>query len=162
MNNLSSLSPYLTAYHKGVIFANSSFAFAGDETIGIKGSVYPAGNEELITHCNKHVLDIHERLNNLLAKIAGISPDKLKSLQEDYAENPIHIAILADTTMVPMFYYSDPERSVIKGFGLSSDFIYGNIDPKNGDIENDMFTQYPFMENAVGGLCHVMLKIVQR
>jgi len=150
MNNLSSLSPYLTAYHKGVIFANSSFAFAGDETIGIKGSVYPAGNEELITHCNKHVLDIHERLNNLLAKIAGISPDKLKSLQEDYAENPIHIAILADTTMVPMFYYSDPERSVIKGFGLSSDFIYGNIDPKNGDIENDMFTQYPFMENAVG------------
>ncbi len=150
MNNLSSLSPYLTAYHKGVIFANSSFAFAGDETIGITGSVYPAGNEELITYCNKHVSNIHGQLNSLLAKIAGISPGKLKSLQEYYTENPIHIAILADTTMVPMFYYSDSERSVIKGFGLPSDFIYGNIDPKNGDIENDEFTLYPFMENAVG------------
>ena len=150
MNNLSSLSPYLTAHHKGVIFANSSFAFTGDETIGIDGSVYPAGNERLITHCNEHVTNIHEQLNDLLAKIAGISPDKPKLLRDHYAKNPIHIAILADTTMVPMFYYSDPERSIIKGLGLPSDFIYGNVDPNHDDLENDMFTQYPFMENAVG------------
>ena len=150
MNNLSSLSPYLAAYHKGVVFANNSFAFAGDETTGIPGSVYPSGNEKLITYCNDHISNLHGQLNGLLAKIADISSDKLKSLREYYTENPIHIAILADTTMVPMFYYSDHERSVIKGFGLPSDFIYGNIDPKHTDIENDMFTQYPFMENAVG------------
>jgi hypothetical protein len=150
MNNLSSLSPYLAAYHKGVVFANSSFAFVGDKTIGIKGSVYPSGNEELIIYCNEHVSNIHKQLNSLLAKIAGISSNKLELLQEHYMKNPIHIAILADTTMVPMFYYSDSEQSVIKGFGLPSDFIYGDIDPKNNDIENDMFTQYPFMENAVG------------
>ncbi len=150
MNNLSSLSPYLAAYHKGVVFANNSFAFAGDETTGIPGSVYPSGNEKLITYCNDHISNLHGQLNGLLAKIAGISSDKLKSLREYYTENPIHIAILADTTMVPMFYYSDHEQSIIKGFGLPSDFIYGNIDPKHTDIENDMFTQYPFMENAVG------------
>ena len=150
MKNLSSLSPYLTAYHKGIVLANSSFAFVGDETIGIKGIVYPSGNERLMTHCNKHVWKVHEQLNELLGKIAGIPSKNLELLREYYAEKPIHIGILGDTTMIPMFYYSNDEQSVIKGFGLPSDFIYGDIDPKYGDPENDTFTGYPFMENAVG------------
>ena len=150
MKNLSSLAPYLTAYHKGVVLANSSFAFAGDEKIGIKGIVYPSGNQQLITYCNEHVLRIHEHLNELLGKIAGIPSKDLKSLREYYAENPIHVGILGDATMIPMFYYQNDEQSVIKGFGLPSDFIYGDIDPKHGDPENDTYTSYPFMENAVG------------
>ncbi|HEC77170.1 MAG TPA: hypothetical protein ENI33_07965 [Thermoplasmatales archaeon] len=150
MKNLSSLAPYLTPYHKGVVLANSSFAFVGDEKIGIKGIVYPSGNKQLITHCNKHVWKIHEQLNELLGKIAGIPSKNLELLREYYAENPIHIGILGDTTMIPMFYYPNDEQSVIKGFGLPSDFIYGDIDPKYGDPENDTLTRYPFMENTVG------------
>lgn len=153
MNNLSSLSPYLTAYYKGIIFANNSFAFAGDETISVEGIVYPAGNGRLISHCNKHVLAIHKQLNDLLAKIADIPTDESKLLQDHYIKNPIHIAILGDTTMVPMFYYSSNHSHgnlAIKGFGLPNDFIYGNIDPDFYNLENDEFTDYPFMENAVG------------
>ena len=153
MSNLSSLSPYLTAYYKGIIFANTSFAFAGDETISIAGSVYPAENGRLISHCNEHVLTIHKQLNDLLAKITGIPTDKTKQLQDHYTKKPIHIAILGDTTMIPMFYYSSNHshgNMAIKGFGLPNDFIYGNIDPDSYDLENDEFTDYPFMENAVG------------
>lgn len=153
MYGLSSLSPYQTAYYKGIIFAKPEFAFAGNETISIEGSVYPGSNEHLISHCNEHVLKIHNELKVLLAKIADIKPDKTKLLQEYYNKDPIYIAVLGDTTMVPMFYYSSTHshgNMAIKGFGLPNDFIYGNIDPNFYDLENDEFTDCPFMENMVG------------
>jgi len=150
MKNLSCMAPYLTAYHKGIVFANTSFAFAGNENIGIEGVVYPSTNEKLVEPCNEHVLKIHQQLNKLLAKIANISVDDLEALWEHYRENPIYIAIMADPTMVPMYYYYNPDSDNIIGVQLPSDFIYGDIDPKPGDVENNSFTYWPQMENAVG------------
>jgi len=150
MNNLSSLAPYLTAYRKGVVLAKPDFAFAGNESIGVSGVVCAGTNEGLVEPCNEHVLGIHEQLNELLAEIANISIDDLETLRNHYAENPIHIAIMADPTMVPMYYYYNPDSDMIGGIQLPSDYIYGDIDPKPDDVENNTYTYWPFQENAVG------------
>ena len=151
MENLSSLAPYLASYHKGIVFANTSFAFAGNESIGIGGVVYPVKNEFLVEKCNEHVLKIHNKLNELLAEIADL-PNDVYELWNHYKENPIYIAIVGDTTMIPMFYYYNPDSDYLSGQGVASDFIYGDIDINLEDMENDTFTYYPFQENAVGRL----------
>ncbi len=150
MKNLSSMAPYFTAYHKGVVFAKPEFAFAGNESVGVEGVVYASTNEELVEPCNTHVLQMHEQLNNLLAAIANISVDDTETLWGHYKTNPIHIAVMADPTMIPMYYYYNPDSDNIIGVQLPSDFIYGDIDPKSNDVENNIFTYYPFQENAVG------------
>ena len=150
MHNLSSMAPYLTAYHHGIVFANESFAFAGNESIGVKGVVYPSTNEELVKPCDEHLFKVHEKLNQILSRIANISSDDVEGLHNYYTKNPIYIAIMADPTMVPMFYYHNPDSDNIIGVQLPSDFFYGDIDPNKNDWENDSFTYYPTMENAVG------------
>jgi len=150
MSNLSSMAPYLTAYHHGIILAKPEFAFAGNESVGVEGVVYASTNEGLVEPTNEHVLKIHKQLNNLLANIANISADDTEALWEHYKSNPIHIAIMADPTMIPMYYYYNPDSDMIGGIQLPSDFIYGDIDPKPNDVENNSFTYYPFQENAVG------------
>ena len=150
MNNLSTMSPYLASYHQGVVFAKPEFAFAGNESIGVEGVVYPSTNEELVEPCDEHVMKIHEELNNLLAKIADINASDNEALWKYYRENPIYIAIMADPTMVPMYYYYNPDSDNIIGVQLPSDFIWGDIDPKPDDVENNTYTYYPKMENAVG------------
>ncbi|HEC76301.1 MAG TPA: hypothetical protein ENI33_03440 [Thermoplasmatales archaeon] len=150
MNNLSSMAPYLTAYHRGIILSDTDFAFAGNESIGVEGVVYASTNEGLVEPCNQHVMKIHEKLNSLLAKIANISADDTEALWRNYRDNPINIAIMADPTMVPMYYYYNPDSDFIGGIQLPSDFIYGDIDPKPDDVENNTYTYYPFQENAVG------------
>ncbi len=150
MENLSSLAPYIAAYHKGIVLANTSFAFAGNENIGIKGVVYPISNENLVEKCNQHVLNIHKKLLELLSKIADIPSHNKYYLWKHYKENPIYIAILGDTTMIPMFYYKNPDSDYLSGQGVASDFIYGDIDINKADLENDTYTYYPFQENAVG------------
>jgi len=152
MKNLSSLAPYLTAYHHGIILASPDFAFVGNESIGIEGVVYPSTNEELVEPNNEHVLEIHEKLNELLAKIANISANDTEALWKYYTKNPIHVAIVGDATMIPMYYYYNPDSDNIIGVQLPSDFIYGDIDPKPNDVENNSFTYWPKMENAVGRL----------
>ena len=150
MKNLSSMAPYLTAYHHGIVFANESFAFAGNESIGVKGVVYPSTNEELVKPCDEHLFKVHEKLNQILSRIANISSDDVEGLHNYYTKIPIYIAIMADPTMVPMFYYHNPDSDNIIGVQLPSDFFYGDIDPNKNDWENDSFTYYPTMENAVG------------
>ncbi|MBC7081298.1 MAG: hypothetical protein H5T44_03540 [Thermoplasmatales archaeon] len=147
MKSLSSLAGYVASYHKGIVFADD-FSFVGGENVDISGVIYPVSNEKLVEPCNNHVLKIHERINSLLLNISGVK--NLEELQKYYAKNPIHIAIIGDTTMVPMFYYYNPDSDYVSGQGTASDFIYGNIDPNPNDLENDSFTYYPFQENAVG------------
>lgn len=161
MPQLSSLAPYLTAYHKGILFANGSFAFAGDEDALNNGAPCPgvtqAGmNYDLIVPANEHTMQMHEQLNELLATIAGVSIDNLKGLRDHYADNPIYLAITADPTMVPMYFYYNPDGlpdspgADFLGYGLPSDFIWGDIDVDPEDPENNTYTYWPFQENIVG------------
>ncbi|HEC76618.1 MAG TPA: hypothetical protein ENI33_05125 [Thermoplasmatales archaeon] len=144
MECLSSLSGYLSAFHKGLILSKSEFAYAGSH-----GMSQPGDNPALRKECNEHVWKIHQELNEILSKISDLPYDEY-NLWEYYRENPLNIAILADTTMIPMYYYKNPDDGYIMGWGVPGDFIYGDVDPDPQDTENDTFTYYPFQENAVG------------
>lgn len=175
MKGLSSMAPYLTAYHNGIVFGKPEFAFtANDDVITDKGETcpglyVPSKNPKLTPMSNMHVYDkIHVPLNNLLAKIAGITLEKdkdIKSLQEYYASSPIYITLVGDATVLPNYYYQNivepfdidgdevDNTPYFWGGGTPSDVFYGNIDPKLYDWSNladDIYTEYPFVENIVG------------
>ncbi len=80
MKGLSTVAPYLTAYHKGIVFGMPEFAFTADDNIitdrgkNCPGLYVGGKNPSLIPLSNKHFFEkIHDPLNNLLAKTAGIT-----------------------------------------------------------------------------------------
>jgi len=168
MPDLSSIAPYLTAYRKGVIYAEPDFVFVGDERIIANppaGVVYPASNPDLIDLVNDHVFSIHESLNKILSDIRQIdisNDNDLELLKIDCDKDPMYIAIVGDDRMVPYYYYYDTPDAVSLQYGwdVASDFIYGNVDPVPRDDKisihpNDMFLsdfdeKYPHQENIVG------------
>lgn len=161
MDNISSIAPYLTAYHQGIIFANTSFAFAADDGVFYNGTTcpgitQPGGNPNLTVPSNLHTMGIHDQLNGLLSEISGIEEKDLRQLRDYFAKNPLSIAIVADPTMIPMYFYYNPDgradtpKGAIMGFSVPSDFIYADIDVDHVDPENDTYSSWPFMENVVG------------
>jgi len=170
MKNLSSLAPYLTAYHKGIIFGKPEFAFTADDNILTEqgeqapGFYMPRRNPRITYKSNAHIFDvIHKPLNELLAKLARIdlTDDRdLKVLRDYYDESPVYIALVGDATVVPNYIYQNYAEPVDYwdgqygwGVGTPSDVIYGDIDPLPyvwDNIANDMFTEYPYQENIVG------------
>jgi len=164
MKGLSSLAPYLTAKNKGIILAEPEFMFVCDKTIDNKlpsGVVYPASNSELINISNIHTFKIHNKLNQVLANVADIQLDDtqdIAELREHYANNPIYIALLGDTIMVPHYYYPQLDwytENSYYGYDTASDFIYGDVDPvpRNDSVTiftENIFSKYPFQENMVG------------
>lgn len=71
MEGLSSLSPYLTAYHKGIVFAKTEFAFAATDNVTVNGETCPGiaspvKNPKLVVAANEHVMKMHDELNILL------------------------------------------------------------------------------------------------
>jgi len=161
MDKLSMISPYLTAYHKGIILAKPEYAFAADDDVlnngqQCPGITQPGSNPQLIEPANQHTLQIHEEVNQLLATLAEIPTSSLEQLRNHYKNNPINIAITADPTMIPMYYYKNPDgmpdntAAYMSGFALPSDFIYADIDPKPDDIENNTYSYWPYQENMIG------------
>ncbi|MFO8077429.1 MAG: C25 family cysteine peptidase [Thermoplasmatota archaeon] len=172
MKQFSSLSPYLTASHQGIIFAKEDFAFAPTDNITLNAKTLPGNtqvlyNPSLIPAVNRHVYEnIHKPLNQLLATIKDITlSDSGESLQKQCSQSPVHICLLGDTIMLPHYYYrsphSDPfDHAVAGNYGTNcpSDFIYGNIDPEpysllpysKDHLENDLYSEFPEQENIVG------------
>ncbi len=170
MNGLSSLAPYLTAYHKGIIFGKPEFAFtAGDDVLTKKGDpspgfYVPRRNPILTEVSNEHIFDkIHDPLNEILAELASIDliKDKdIENLQKYYSKNPIYIALVGGATVLPNYIYQNyvepadvEETQYYVGGGTPSDVIYGNIDPIRYDWSNlvgDKYSDYPMQENLVG------------
>ncbi|MBS3777703.1 MAG: hypothetical protein KGY50_00230 [Candidatus Thermoplasmatota archaeon] len=170
MQKHSVLAPYLTAYHKGIVFGKQDFAFVADDDVitstgeTCPGFYLPGRNLELTPMSNRHVFDnIHKPLNNLLSNIAGINYEKkgdLSHLQNRYQQNPIYVSLLGGHTGLPRLYYDndvepldDPFYYGFGGGGTQSDNIYGNIDPVEYDysnMANDIYTEYPMVENIVG------------
>ncbi|PNX53659.1 MAG: hypothetical protein BV458_03365 [Thermoplasmata archaeon M9B2D] len=172
MKGLSSIAPYLTAYHKGLIYGKPEFAFAAnDDTLYLgkpcPGFYMPRRNPNLVPASNAHVFRIHEQINALLAGLADITVEKtqdLKILREHYKTNPIYIALVGDGTVLPQIIYNSSiepvsveDTSYFWGGGIPSDFIYGNIDPNPGDWSNrakDLYSDnedhFPYQENIIG------------
>jgi hypothetical protein len=163
MSSLSSIAPYITAYHKGIIYGKPEYAFAADDNILYKGEScpgvsQPGTNPLLLEPSNQHTYGIHEDLNDLLSKITGIPDNPISTFRNYFKENPVNIAIAADPTMIPMYFYDNPDgrpdnpAGYMMGFALPSDFIYGNVDPDYEDPENDTESYWPFQENIVARL----------
>ena len=172
MQQFSSIAPYLTAYHKGVIFSNPDFAFAANDDVKYNGKTLPGNtqvffNPMLIPLVNQHVYEnIHVPLNELIAKLRDIDiSDSTEALKEDCYTDPLFVALVGDTIMLPQYYYRSPHSDPFKspksgayGTNCPSDFIYGNIDPEiysllpyNPDhLENDLYSELPEAENIVG------------
>jgi hypothetical protein len=172
MKGLSSIAPYLTAYHKGLIYGKPEFAFsANDDTLFLgeqcPGDALPRVNPKLVPASNAHVFWIHDQINKLLASLANIKVEKtqdLEKLRDHYKDNPIYIALVGDATMLPQLIYNttiettDPNTAnYYWGCGVPSDFIYSNIDPNPGDwsgkapdLYSDTDNHYPYQENIIG------------
>jgi len=155
MKGLSSIAPYLAAYHKGIIFGKPEFAFtADDDVFNEKGETCPGVyasryNEELRWAIDNHIFNnIHKPLNKLLAKLADIDIENLEELTMFYQSNPVYIALVGGPTVLPQYVYD----AVVGYQGTESDIIYGDIDHEPGwsNLQNDTFTEYPFQENLVG------------
>jgi hypothetical protein len=170
MEALSGLAPYLTAYHKGLIFGKPEFAFAANDDIitdsgeNCPGFYLPRRNPRLTPMSNEHIYDtIHEPVNELLAQLADIPLEKdkdLKALRDYYDSNPLYIALVGGATVLPNYIYQNhvepvdvEETPYYVGGGTPSDVMYGNIDPIRYDwsnLANDIYTTYPYQENIVG------------
>lgn len=160
MDGLSSFAPYYTSYHQGVVYAKSDFAFAADDGILSGGETCPgvsqAGvNYPLIEPANEFTKEIHEQLHDLFYEITDIDEGDVVQLREFCIDNPFYISIAADPTMVPMYFYYNPDGEMespgadFLGYALPSDFIYATVDPDPADMENDTQTFWPYMENIV-------------
>ena len=169
MKKLSTLAPYLTAYHKGLLIAKPEYAFVANDEEDIPGTDSPgvylaAKNAELLGPINNHVLGIQKELNKILARLTheNISAEEdLPELREYYAKNPVYIALIGDPVVIPQYMHPhylnvpDHDMSYYFGLGTPSDVIYGNIDPDPSEYgktvqASDLLTYYPHQENIVG------------
>ncbi len=171
MKKLSSTAPYLTAYHKGIVFGKKDFAFTADDHIissetgkPSPGFYLPRRNPRIVENSNAYIYDnIIIPLNNILAKLAKIElkdDTDLEDLREYYDDNPVYIALVGGATGLPNYIYQNYVEPVDYwngqyswGVGTPSDVIYGNIDPdpyKWDNLAGDVFTKYPYQENIVG------------
>lgn len=116
---LSIMAPYLTAAHGGLLIANTTWELT-DEAYAYtaKGSgTGPWYNESLHIFTNEKVNKIVKQLNHTLQLLEN------HQLLNGYLNGPGWLAIVADTTMIPMYYYG-PSQEDIPDRGLPSDNPY--------------------------------------
>jgi hypothetical protein len=116
---LSSLAPYLTAAHGGLIIANTSWELTDDSYTSVaQGSgAGPWYNESLHPFTNIKVNTTVQQLKKTLERLDTYD------LLSGYLSGPAWLVLLADTTMIPMYYYS-PSQEDIPDRGLPSDNPY--------------------------------------
>ena len=119
VKNLSQLAPYLTAAHGGILIANTSFSLI-DQTYSDNANGTAAGpwyTQKLHNHTNSKVRHILTQLNTTIDLMQSYD------LQEPYLNGPAWLALLGDTTTIPMYYYQ-PSQTGIPEQGLPSDNPY--------------------------------------
>jgi hypothetical protein len=119
ISGLSSLAPYLTAAHGGFLIANTTWELT-DESYGFVAQGSGSGpwyNESLHPFTNEKVNKTVEQLQSTLERLDA------HELLSGYLSGPAWLALLADTTMIPMYYYG-PSQEDIPDRGLPSDNPY--------------------------------------
>lgn len=168
MPQISSLAGYLAAYRKGVVLAKPEFRIYNPKYIGCKDCGDPASNPDLLEETNRQSGRVKKDLNKLLAKLAGmvIREDKngkqneedVIALAEYYKSlDPntelMHIGIIADTNMIPWFYYhtsGQEDYGATEGYGIPGDNIYADIDASISNAPYEIDGEDPSMELAIG------------
>jgi len=117
--NLSMNAPYLASAHGGIIIADSNFGLTsnGYATIANGSGTGPWYNEKLHNFTNIQVNYTIEQLKETLSLL------KDREMLQNYLDGPAWLAILADTNMIPMYYYG-PSQGGIYEKGLPSDNPY--------------------------------------
>jgi len=119
IQNLSCLAPYLSAAHGGLLIANETWELTDESyTLVARGSgTGPWYNESLHPFVNTKVNSTVDQLHRTLERLDA------HGLLRGYLDGPSWLAILADTTMIPMYYYG-PSQQDIPDRGLPSDNPY--------------------------------------
>ena len=117
--NLSIIAPYLTAAHGGLIIANTTWELtdASYASVAQGSGTGPWYNESLHPFTNKKVNTTVQQLKRTLETIDTYD------LLTGYLNGPAWLAILADTNMIPMYYFG-PSQEDIPDRGLPSDNPY--------------------------------------
>ena len=117
--NLSILAPYLTSAHGGIIIADSDFEITSpDYAIVADGSgTGPCYNESLHNFTNQKVNYTIDQIENTLLLLNN------HSIYDNYLNGSAWLAILADSNMIPMYYYG-PSQQGLPEKGLASDNPY--------------------------------------
>lgn len=116
---LSMMAPYLTAARGGIILADKAFSLT-DESYALVADGYSSGpwhNEPLHEYNNQKVNYILDKMNATLQRIEEFD------MLDEYLQGPAWCAILAGTTMIPMYYYPSSPSYLIEE-GLPSDNPY--------------------------------------
>jgi hypothetical protein len=135
MENLSTLAPYLAAFRSGTVLAEPYFQLHDVGYIGCKDCGDPAANENVLDDANNRTLVVKQDLNRLLGALAGIDVGNSSdwSRVADFyaakdAKSMMNIGIIADTDMVPQYYYyTAGQGDPTEGFGIPSDTYYQDI-----------------------------------
>ena len=116
---LSMIAPYLTTAHGGLLIANASWELTDDSYATAANGVGtgPWYNESLHVFTNEKVNATVDQLKKVMHLL------ETHDLQSDYLNGPAWLALVADTTMIPMYYYS-PSQGDIPEKGLPSDNPY--------------------------------------
>ncbi len=116
---LSSIAPYLTAVHGGLIIANTTWELTDNayESAAQGSAAGPWYNESLHSFTN---MKVNTTVNQLKKTLDALETHGLLS---GYLTGPAWLTILADTTMIPMYYYG-PSQEDIPDRGLPSDNPY--------------------------------------
>jgi len=123
--NLSIIAPYLTAAHGGLIIANTTWELTDSfyASVAQGSGTGPWYNDSLHPFTNKKVNTTVNQLKGTLETMGTYG------LLTEYLNGPAWLAILADTNMIPMYYFS-PSQEDIPDRGLPSDNPYslnGNL-----------------------------------
>ena len=141
MPQLSSMAPYLASFRTGVVLSNPEYRVHMPDYVCQLDCNEPDTSEELMEEANLRATMVKKELNDLLGDIAGMSSRSEKdwvSLANYYygvdgvrlGTNPTYLGIIADTNMIPWFYYEIPNSGFepFEGHGLPSDNFYIDID----------------------------------
>ena len=160
MNDISSLAPYITAYHQGVIMSSPTYSLQHAGYTGCVDCGEPTVDKDSIEDANNQSFMVHQDMVKLLGHLAGYSRDDVienddirNELATMYYDNPVYIGIVADTNMIPHHYY--PGGSGSEGWGEPGDTFYAdiNVDYTNtfADVgEGKINPSYPDVELPIG------------
>ncbi len=160
MDSISSLAPYLTAFRQGVTMASPSYSLMSPSYQGCVACDEPTINEKGLWAANVKAMEIHNETVETLARLVGVETeglmedhDMLNELADHYYYNPVSVGIIADTNMVPHYYF--PGGMAQEGYGEPGDIIYGDInmdplDPPNDVGDGRVNSAYPDLELPVG------------
>jgi hypothetical protein len=160
MGDLSSVASYLTAYRQGVTMASPSYSLMSPSYQGCVACDEPTINEAGMWAANVKAMEVHNETVKTLARLVGVETEglmedhgMLNELADHYYYEPVDVGIIADTNMVPHYYF--PGGMAQEGYGEPGDIIYGDInmdplDPPNDVGDGRVNSAYPDLELPVG------------